>query len=99
MRKIQTLLYAVVHTASCQFGLQACTIYGRSGNTGCMKVAMYRETCMKEEQCCVISVWLSRLTNPLEMYCHMKRQYGNVCLSLQQAYESNRKFKNGLFVF
>lgn len=32
------------------------------------------------------------------MYCHMKIQYGNVHLSLQQAYESNRKFKNGMFV-
>lgn len=28
----------------------------------------------------------------------MKMQYSNVCLSLQQAYESNRKFKNGMFV-
>ena len=42
--------------------------------------------------------WLLRLTNPLEMYCNMKMQYSNVCLSLQQAYESNRKFKNGMFV-
>jgi len=45
--------YAVVHTANCQHGLQACTIYGRSGNTGCMKVAACREACMKEGQCCV----------------------------------------------
>jgi hypothetical protein len=98
MHKIETLLYAVVHTAHCQHGLQACTIYGTSGNTGCMKLAVCRETCMKEGQCCVISFWLSRLTDPLEMYCHLQMQYGNVRLSLQQAYESNKKYKNGMFV-
>jgi len=49
MNKIETLLNAVVHTASCQHGLQACTIYGRSGNTGCMKVVVCREKYMKKE--------------------------------------------------
>jgi hypothetical protein len=78
--------------------LRAGTIYGRSGNTGCMKVAVCRETCMKEEQCSVISFWLLRLTNLSEMYCHMQMQNGIVCLSLQQVYEDNKKFKNGMFI-
>jgi hypothetical protein len=92
------MLYAVLYTASCQHGLRACTMYGRSGNTGCMKVAVCRETCMKEEQCSFVSFWLSRLTNLLEMYCHMQMQNGNVYSLLQQAYEYNKKFKNGMFI-
>lgn len=62
MHKIETLLNAVVHTASCQHGLQACTIYG---NTGCMKVAVCRETCMKKGQCCVISFLVIEANKPI----------------------------------
>jgi hypothetical protein len=33
---------------------------------------------------------------PIEIHRQMKVEYGDACLSLQQVYERNRKFMNGI---
>jgi hypothetical protein len=59
-KKIEILLFAAIGTASHHHGLEACTMYGTSDNTGLMtstehaKMAAVLEAGMKEEQHSVI---------------------------------------------
>ena len=55
------------------------------------------EECTREEQCSVIRLLGSEGVNPSEIYHRMKIQYGDSCLSLQQVYDWDRKFKSGVF--
>jgi hypothetical protein len=59
-------------------------------------MAAPQETCTKEEQRSVVSFMSSEGVKPIEIYLRMKVQYGDACLSLQQVYEWNRKFRNGV---
>jgi hypothetical protein len=53
-------------------------------------------TCTKEEQRSVIRFLISEGVKPTEVHRRMKVQYGDACLSQQQVYEWNRKFRNGV---
>ena len=53
-------------------------------------------TCTKEEQRSVIEFLNNEGVKPIEIHRRMKVQYGDACLSLQQVYEWNRKFMNGI---
>ena len=53
-------------------------------------------TCAKEEQRSVVRFFSSEGVKPIEIHRRMKVQYGDACLSLQQVYEWNRKFTNGI---
>jgi predicted nuclease with RNAse H fold len=44
----------------------------------------------------VISFLSTEGVKPIEIHQQMKVQYGKACLSLQQVYESTRKFMNGI---
>ena len=53
------------------------------------------ESCTREEQRSVIRFFGSEGVNPSEIHCRMKMQYGDTCLSMQQVYDWDRKFKSG----
>jgi hypothetical protein len=59
-----------------------------------LKMAAPLEKCTKEEQCSVIGFLSSDGIKPQEMHRRMKTQYRDACISLQQMYEWDRKFKN-----
>ena len=61
-----------------------------------VKMAAPLATCTKEEQRSVIRFVSSEELKPVEIHRRMKLQYGDACLSLQQAYEWTRKFMNGV---
>ena len=54
------------------------------------------EACTREEQRSFISFLRSEGVNPSEIHFRMKMQYGDACLSLQQVYDWDRKFKSGV---
>ncbi len=54
------------------------------------------EACTREEQRSVIRFLGSEGVNPSEIHRRMKMQYGDACLSLQQVYDWDRKFKSGV---
>jgi histone-lysine N-methyltransferase SETMAR len=54
------------------------------------------EICTREEQRSVIRFLSSEGVKPIAIHGRMKIQYGDACLSLQQVYEWDRKFKNGV---
>ena len=54
------------------------------------------EACTREEQRSVIRFLGSEGVNPSEIHHRMKMQYGDACLSLQQVYDWDRKFKSGV---
>jgi len=60
--------------------------------TGAVVVPL--ETCAGEEQRSVIPFLSSEGVKPIEIHRRMKTQFGDACLSLQQMYEWDRKFKN-----
>jgi hypothetical protein len=100
--EIETLLCAAVCTSGHQHQLEPCTVYGERGDVGFMtsaehaKMATLLEACMEEEKRSVIHFLLSEGNKPIEIHHCMKLQYGKVCLSLQQVYKWNGKFKNGV---
>ena len=53
-------------------------------------------TCTIEEQRSVIRFLSSEGLKCIEIHRRMKVQYGDACQSLQQVYESTRKFMNGI---
>jgi len=53
-------------------------------------------TCTKEEQHPVIRFLSSEGVKPIEVHRRMKVQYGDACLSLQEAYEWTTKFMNSI---
>jgi hypothetical protein len=59
-------------------------------------MAALLETCSREEQRSVILFLSSEGVKPIEIHRRMKTQYGDACLLLQQVYEWDRKFKNGV---
>ena len=61
-----------------------------------VKLAPPLATRTKEEQRCVIRFLSSEGVKPTEIHRRMKVQYGDACLSLQQAYEWTRKFMSGI---
>ena len=54
------------------------------------------EACTMEEQRSVIHFLGSEWMNPSEIHHRMKMQCGDTCLSLQQVYDWDRKFKSGV---
>jgi len=52
--------------------------------------------CTKEEQRSVIRFLSTEGAKPTEIHQRLKVQYGDACLSLQQAYVWTRKFMNGI---
>jgi hypothetical protein len=54
------------------------------------------EICIREEQRSVIRFLSSEGVKPTGIHKRMNTQYGDTCLSLQQVYEWDRKFKNGV---
>jgi hypothetical protein len=64
--------------------------------SGQLKMVALLETCTREEQHSVIHFLSSEGVKPNEMHRRMKMQYGDTCLSLQQLYKWDRKFKNGV---
>ena len=54
------------------------------------------EACTWEEQSSIIRFLGSEDVNPSEIHRRMKMQYGDACLSLQQVYDWDRKFKSGV---
>ena len=56
------------------------------------------EACTREEQRSVIRFFGSEGVNPSEIHHRMKMQHGDTCLSLQQVYDRDRKFKSVLSV-
>ena len=52
--------------------------------------------CTREEQRSVFRFMGSEGVNPSEIHRRMKMQYGDACLSLQQVYDWDRKFKSGV---
>ena len=54
------------------------------------------EACTREEQRSVIRFLGSEGVNLSEVHRRMKMHYGDVCLSLQQVYDWDRKFKSGV---
>jgi len=61
-----------------------------------VKVVAPLATCTKEEQRPIIRFLSSEGVKTIEIYRRIKVQYGDACLSLQQAYEWTRKFMNGI---
>ena len=61
---------------------------------GQLKMVVPLETCTGEEQRSVIPFLSSEGVKPIEIHRRMKTQFGDACLSLQQMYEWDRKFKN-----
>jgi len=59
-------------------------------------MAALLETSTREEQRSVIRFLGSDGVNPNEIHRRMKMQYGDACLSLQQVYDWDRKFKSGV---
>ena len=53
-------------------------------------------TCTKEQQRSVIRFFSSEGVKHIEIHRRMKVLYGDARLSLQQVYEWNRKFMNGI---
>ncbi|GFG40377.1 hypothetical protein Cfor_01479 [Coptotermes formosanus] len=72
------------------------------GSTGCvtssgqLRMAAPLQTCTREERRSVIRFLSSEGVKPTEIRRRMKTQYGDPCLSLQQAYNWDSKFKNGM---
>ena len=56
------------------------------------------EACTREEQRSVIHFFGREGVNPSEIHRRMKMQYGDACLSLQQVYDWDRKFKSGVSI-
>ena len=54
------------------------------------------EACTKEEQRSVICFLRIEVVNRSKIHQRMKMQYGDACLSLQQVYDWDRKFKSGV---
>ena len=54
------------------------------------------EVCTREEQRSIIHFLGSEGVNPSEIHRRMKMQCGDACLSLQQVYNWDRKFKSGV---
>jgi hypothetical protein len=54
------------------------------------------QTCIREEQRSLIHFLSSEGVKPTEIHKKMKMQYRDTCLSLQQVYEWDKKFKNGM---
>jgi hypothetical protein len=50
----------------------------------------------QKEESSVIGFLSSEGVKPIEIHRQMKVQYGDACMSLQQVYERNRKFMNGI---
>jgi hypothetical protein len=103
VRKIEILPCAVVSTVSHQYGLEACTVYGRTCDVvGFMmsaepaELVALVEACMKEEQHSVFHFLDSDGNRRIKSHCRIKLQYRIVCLSLQQVYKLSRNFKNGV---
>ena len=61
-----------------------------------IKMAAPLETCIREEQRCVIRFLRSEDVKPIEIHRRIKVQYSDACLSQQQVYEWSRKFANGV---
>ena len=59
-------------------------------------MAALLDACTREEQHSVIRFLGSEGVNPREIHRRMKMQYGDACLSLQQVYDWDRKFKSVL---
>jgi len=59
-------------------------------------MAAPQATCTKEEQRSVICFLSSEGVKPIDIHRRMKVQYGGACLSIQEVYEWNRKFMNGI---
>jgi hypothetical protein len=51
---------------------------------------------MHQRNCSIIHFLSSEGVKPVEIHRRMKTQFGDACLSLQQMYEWDRKFKNGV---
>jgi hypothetical protein len=92
-----------VCSSSHQYGLEACTVYGRSCSVvGFMmsaepaKMVALMEAFMKEEQCSVFHFLVSDGNKHIKIHFCIKLQYSTVCLSLPQVYKLSRNFKNGV---
>ena len=59
-------------------------------------MAALLEACTREEQRSVICFLGSEGVNPSELHRRMKMQSGDSCLSRQQVFDWDRKFKSGV---